>query len=430
MQYRAPRGTNDILPADVWRWQAVEEKFRGICRLAGLSEIRTPGFEETELFTRSIGEVTDIVSKEMYSFQDRSGRDLTLRPEGTAPIVRAWIENNLGAEGLPTKLFYITSIFRYERPQAGRYRQHHQFGVEVIGADDASVDAEMIGLAARFLGSVGAAPWTLKINSIGMPASRAVYVQALKESVTGVLGELCASCQARYEKNPLRMLDCKEPKCRELTKDVPDIAEYLDSESAAHFEKVREALTALGLDFEVDPRLVRGFDYYTKTVFEFQVEGLGAQNTVCGGGRYDGLVEELGGPGTPAFGFGMGIERLLLTLEQRGATVGEPPRADVFVVRAGEGAQVEGLALAEELRKTGLTADTDYGNRSMKAQMKRAGKSGARLTLILGDDEIASRQVTARDMIAQQQWRLPLEGCAGMVKDYLETAESDQIRRG
>lgn len=429
MPYRAPRGTNDILPAEVWRWQALEDAFRRVCQLAGLSEIRTPAFEETELFTRSIGEVTDIVSKEMYTFEDRSGRSLTLRPEGTAPVVRAWIENNLGAEGLPTKLFYITSIFRYERPQAGRYRQHHQFGVEAIGADDASLDAEMIALAARFLADAGAAPWTLKLNSIGVPASRAVYVQALKESVAGVLHDLCPSCQTRYDKNPLRMLDCKEPKCRELTKNVPDIAEYLDSESAEHFSALREALTALGISYEADPRLVRGFDYYTKTVFEFQVEDLGAQNTVCGGGRYDGLVEELGGPPTPAFGFGLGIERLLLTLEKRGKKLGEAPHPTVFVVRVGDAAQTPGLVLAESLRRAGLAADMEYGNRSMKAQMKRAGKSGARVTLIVGEDELASGQVTARDMIAQQQWRLPLEGCAEMVKDYLETAESEQIAR-
>jgi len=428
MRYKAPRGTNDILPEQSWRWQALEARFRENCRLHGFREIRTPIFEETELFTRSIGEETDIVSKEMYTFQDRSGRSLTLRPESTAPIVRAWVEHSLGGEGLPTKLFYIYSVFRYERPQAGRYRQHHQFGVEAIGAADASVDAEVIGLAASFLTSAGAAPFTLKLNSTGVPESRRRYVEALKESVAPVVSQMCGSCQTRSEKNPLRMLDCKEEGCRELTRDVPHLLDHLDEESAAHFRDVCGGLEALGIPYELDHRLVRGFDYYTRTVFEFQVDGLGAQNTVCGGGRYDGLVEEMGGPPTPAFGFGMGVERLLLLLESRGADAGVPSRPDAFVVRVGQEAQIPGLALAGNLRKAGLAAEMDYGGRSMKAQMKRADRSGARVALILGEDELRSSQVTARDLLAQQQWRMPLEGCAEMIRDYLSTAESETIR--
>lgn len=427
MRYKAPRGTNDITPDRSWQWQALEQRFRDCCRLHGFREIRTPIFEETELFTRSIGEETDIVSKEMYTFEDRSGRSLTLRPESTAPIVRAWVEHSLGAEGLPTKLFYIYSVFRYERPQAGRYRQHHQFGVEAIGSDDPTLDAEIIGMAARFLTDAGAAPFSLKINSTGVPESRRAFVQALKESVEPFLPELCPSCQTRYEKNPLRMLDCKEERCRELTREVPHLVDYLDVESAEHFAKVREGLEALGLEYEVDHRLVRGFDYYTRTVFEFQTDALGAQNTVCGGGRYDGLVEQIGGPPTPAFGFGMGVERLLLVLEARGALRGGEPAPDVFLVRVGERAQVAGLALADRLRRQGFSCEMDYGGRSLKAQMKKAGKSGARFALILGEDELAAGQVTARDMLAQQQWRLPLEGCPEMMRDYLQTPESQTI---
>lgn len=427
MPFNAPRGTNDILPADSWRWQTLEAKFRAECHLAGFSEIRTPTFEETELFTRSIGEVTDIVSKEMYSFNDRSGRSLTLRPEGTASVVRAWVENSLGASGLPTKLFYIASIFRYERPQAGRYRQHHQLGVEAIGSGDPTIDAEVISLAAGFLTDVGAGDVTLKINSIGVPESRAEYVAALKESVRPYLDKLCPSCQTRFEKNPLRMLDCKEPGCRKLTKDIPRIVDYLDTESAEHFTRVQECLTALGLEYEIDPRLARGFDYATKTAFEFQVDALGSQNTVCGGVRYDNLVEEIGGPPTPAVGFGMGMERLLLILEARKANLGKPPKPTVFLVRLGRSAEIAGLKLARDFRAIGVACDMEYGARSMKAQIKRADKSGARLAIILGDDELESRQVTARDLIAQQQWRLPLDACAELIKDYLATSESAEI---
>jgi len=427
MRYKAPRGTNDTLPAESWRWQALEAKFRETCRLAGFSEIRTPIFEETDLFTRSIGETTDIVSKEMYSFEDRSGRSITLRPESTAPIVRAWVEHSLGADGLPTKLCYVYSVFRYERPQAGRYRQHHQFGVEAIGSEDPTLDAEVMNLAATFLREAGAGALTLKINSVGAGNERSSYVEALKESIRPYVKDLCPTCQVRFEKNPLRMLDCKEERCRELTVNVPHLVDYLDEDSAAHFSKVQQCLTALGQDFELDHRLVRGFDYYTKTVFEFQVDALGAQNTVCGGGRYDNLVEEIGGPATPAVGFGMGIERLLLVLQEREANLGDGPKPDVFIVRVGERAEVAGLALADSMRKAGLACEMEYGGRSMKAQMKRAGKSGARLTLILGEEEMDASQVSARDMAAQQQWRLPYKDCAAMIKDYLATSEARQI---
>ncbi len=405
----------------------MEHKFREVCRLAGFGEIRTPTFEETELFTRSIGEVTDVVSKEMYSFQDRSGRDLTLRPEGTAPVVRAWVENNIGAHGLPSKLFYIGSMYRYERPQAGRYRQFDQFGLEAIGSDDPTLDAEVIALTARFLEQTGAAPFAIRLNSVGTVDSRTLYVEALKGSVEPYLQKLCGSCQTRYEKNPLRMLDCKNPECRALTENVPRLQDYLDEESALHFQRVREALDALGLSYEIDPRLVRGFDYYTRTAFEFTDQALGAQDAICGGGRYDNLVEEIGGPATPAVGMAMGVERLLTVLDSRSAKIGVRPHPVVFVVRLGEKAQVPGLALAARLQELGVPAEMDYGGKSMKAQMKRADKSGARLALLLGDDELASGQVSARDLIAQHQWRLPLQNCAEMIQDYLSTSESGEI---
>lgn len=428
MRYTAPRGTNDILPETSWKWQAVENLFRQTCHLAGYREIRTPVFEETDLFTRSIGEVTDIVSKEMYSFQDRSGRELTLRPEGTAPVVRAWVEHSLGASGLPTKLYYVGSNFRYERPQKGRYRQFHQFGVEAIGSEDPTLDAEVIALAATFLTRAGAAPFSLRINSVGTPQSRAVYGDALKASTLPYLDKLCPSCQTRFEKNPLRMLDCKEEKCRELTRDVPAIADYLDEDSAGHFVAVKECLEALGIPFAIDPRLVRGFDYYTRTAFEFTVDALGAQDAVCGGGRYDNLVEEIGGPATPAVGFGMGIERLLLVLEKRAGNFGCEPKPTVFVVRAGEGAQAAGLALAADLWREDIACEVDFGARSMKAQMKKAGKSGARLAIILGDDEMATGQVTVKDLLSpKDQWRMPRKGIAGMIKDYLETSEASAM---
>ncbi|MEI6914780.1 MAG: histidine--tRNA ligase, partial [Armatimonadota bacterium] len=296
-----------------------------------------------------------------------------------------------------------------------------------IGSDDPTLDAEVINLTAEFLRSTGASPFTLKINSVGTVESRAVYVVALKESIAPCVDQLCGSCQARFEKNPLRMLDCKNPQCKDITKDVPAIADYLDEESAAHFRLVTESLDAIGLKYVIDPRLVRGFDYYTKTAFEFTVDALGAQDAVCGGGRYDDLVQEIGGPKTPAVGMAMGVERLLRVLEARDADMGEAPHPTVFLVRMGEAAQTVGLALASKLRAIGVPTDLDYGNRGMKAQMKRAGKSQARLALILGDDEIAAGQVTARDLLAQQQWRLPLQGCAEMIKDYLSTSESAEI---
>ncbi|MDO8585413.1 MAG: histidine--tRNA ligase, partial [Armatimonadota bacterium] len=305
-KYAAPRGTNDVLPSETPKWQFVEGRFREICSTYGYREIRTPVFEDTRLFTRSIGETTDIVSKEMYTFTDRGGRSITLRAEGTAPVVRAYVEHNLGAELPLSKLYYVSSVFRYERPQAGRYRQHHQLGVEAIGSADPALDAEVIGLAMSFLSSLGIESLELKINSVGCENCRPAYRDALRKYVEPFLIEMCETCKIRYEANPLRMLDCKVERCRELLASAPSILDTLDEECREHFEGVRRYLELIGVPFTVESRLVRGFDYYTKTVFEIVSEQLGAQNSVLGGGRYDNLVEELGGPSTPAAGFGMG----------------------------------------------------------------------------------------------------------------------------
>lgn len=412
-QYAAPRGTNDTLPRDSARWQYVEGKFREICGVYGYREIRTPTFEDTRLFTRSIGETTDIVSKEMYTFTDRGERSITLRAEGTAPAVRAYVEHNLGGELPLNKLYYIASVFRYERPQAGRYREHHQLGVEAIGSPDASLDAEVIGLAMNFLGSLGIKSLELKINSVGCANCRPQYRDALRKYAEPLLKDLCETCQVRYEANPLRMLDCKNEHCRELLSGAPSILDTLDDDCRAHFEDVKNYLAAIGVPFTVDPRLVRGFDYYTKTVFEIISEGLGAQNSVLGGGRYDNLVEELGGSATPAAGFGMGEERLLLTLEKLGIELPVGMDTAVFVSTLGEGSRQTGIRLLAELRGRGIAAETDYAGRSLKAQMRLAGKLGARYVILLGDDEIARGVAVVKNMESGEQSEVALDEVLG-----------------
>jgi histidyl-tRNA synthetase len=407
-KYAAPRGTNDMLPRESAKWQFVEAKFREICSTYGYREIRTPAFEDTRLFTRSIGETTDIVSKEMYTFTDRGGRSITLRAEGTAPVVRAYVEHNLAAEQPLNKLYYITSVFRYERPQAGRYREHHQLGVEAIGASDPALDAEVIGLAMSFLSSLGIESLQLKINSVGCENCRPAYREALRKYAEPFLSELCETCQVRYEANPLRMLDCKVERCKEIFADAPSILDVLDDDCRAHFDSVKRNLELIGVKSVVDTRLVRGFDYYTRTVFEIVSEQLGAQNSVLGGGRYDNLVEELGGPATPAAGFGMGEERLLLTLEKLGIELPADSRITVFVSTLGESARSAGLSLLAELRKQGIASETDYGGRSLKAQMRLAGKLGARFVALVGDDEIARGVAMLKNMETGEQSEVAL----------------------
>jgi histidyl-tRNA synthetase len=420
MRYSAPRGTADILPKESPRWQYVEARFREICRLYGYRELRTPTFEETELFTRSIGEHTDIVSKEMYTFQDRAQRSITLRPEGTAPVVRAYLQHKLQADMPVNKIFYITSIFRYERPQAGRYREHHQVGVEALGSADPAIDAEVIALGMQYLGSLGIRGLDLKINSVGCPGCRPGYREALKKAVEPYVAEMCESCRVRYDANPLRMLDCKVPHCRELTANVPNIVEHLCSECAEHLRAVLRYLDDLGIEYALDPRLVRGFDYYTKTAFEVQSAQLGAQSAVLGGGRYDGLVEEMGGQPTPAVGFGSGIERTLAIMEAQGVEVPAVTHPSVFVVTLGDKPREVGIKLLSALRKAGIAAETDYAGKSMKAQMRSADREEAHFVAIIGEDELERGQIKLRNMETREETDVPLSMAVEHIGSLIE----------
>ena len=403
MLTQAPRGTKDILPDSVERWRYVEEKIRDVCRRFGYREIRTPLFEHTELFRRGIGDTTDVVEKEMYTFEDRGGRSITLRPENTASAVRAYLEHKLYAEDALTKLFYIGSMFRFDRPQKGRFREFHQFGVEALGEKSPAVDAEIILLAVRFLQSLGLSELSLSLNSVGDSACRPVYREKLRDFFREKLDGLCEDCRSRYERNPMRILDCKNPKCRELSVGVPEITDCLCDECADHFEKVKSYLTAAGIQFTCDPRLVRGLDYYTKTAFEIKYEPLGAQSAVAGGGRYDGLVEEIGGAPTPAVGFAVGLERVMLAMEMQELFPESSEEVDAFVVAMGDAAKAEAFRLLAELRDAGFAALTDYAGRSMKSQMKQADKAKARYALILGEDELAKGVVTLRNMESSGQ---------------------------
>lgn len=393
---KAPRGTKDILPRDVYRWRFVEEKFIEICRDFNYKEIRTPTFEHTELFERGVGETTDIVEKEMYTFIDKGGRSITLKPEGTAPVVRAFIENNIYAEQQPSKFYYIIPAFRYERPQSGRLREFHQFGIESFGSSDPAIDAEVISLAVNFFSRLGINDLKLHINSVGCPECRRTYNAALKEYLKPKLQELCTDCRSRYERNPMRVLDCKVDSNR--LKDAPIMLDYLCDDCKAHFNKLKEYLDILGIGYEIDPRIVRGLDYYTKTAFEIISENIGSQGTVCGGGRYDGLVKECGGPDVPGIGFGLGIERLLSVLDAYGIKIPEPKPLDVYVAPVGDEVKKTALTILYFLRNLGIAAETDYMGRSLKAQMKYAGKLNARYAIVIGDDEIKSGKAIIKNM--------------------------------
>ena len=397
MLTQAPKGTVDMLPKDAHRWQSIADNMRRICSLAGYREIRTPIFEHTELFQRGVGDTTDVVQKEMYTFNDKGNRSITLKPEGTAGAVRALIESHLYAEALPVKLYYSACpCFRYEKPQAGRLRQFHQNGVEVFGAKDASIDAEIIDLAMKILAANGIGDLKLNINSIGCPTCRQAYHEKLKAYLQPKLDCLCKTCQERFERNPLRILDCKED--GDKLADAPAMLDSLCPECAEHFEKLKKYLTALGLKYTVDPRIVRGLDYYTKTVFEIITETPNGNLTVCGGGRYDGLVQELGGPELPGVGFGMGIERMIMVQDLRSVAPVAPPVCDVFVVTMGEDARIEGMKLVDELRSSGVRADLDHAARSMKAQFKFANKLGAKKVIVIAGDELEKGVVKLRDM--------------------------------
>ena len=370
-----PKGTKDVLPADSYKWQYVEGVARETARLFNLKEIRTPVFEHTEVFLRGVGDTTDIVTKEMYTFRDKGDRSITLKPEGTAGVARSFIENGLAGGVLPAKMYYIIPAFRYERPQAGRLREFHQFGVEIFGAEGADTDAEVIALADSLLKNLGLRV-KLHINSIGCPACRAAYNKALREYFSPHLEALCYDCKTRFEKNPLRLLDCKEEGCRKINAAAPTILEYLCPECAAHFEALKTYLSLAGIAYEIDPRIVRGLDYYTRTVFEFVSDDIGAQGTVCGGGRYDGLIAELGGAPAPAVGFAAGIERLLLVMEATGVEIPRPEGPTAYLAGLDDACREKAFGLCVKLRAAGIAAETDHMKRSVKAQFKYADKLG------------------------------------------------------
>ena len=404
----APRGTKDILPEQIAGWQLLEKKIRELCALYGYEEIRTPTFEHTELFQRVIGEGTDIVDKEMYTFTDRGDRSITLRPENTASVVRAYLQNKLYANAGLVKLFYIGSMFRYDRPQAGRLREFHQFGVEALGEKNPAVDAEIILLAWDFLRGLGLTDLKLKINTVGCPACRPIFRRKLTEFFTAEVDELCSDCRRRLEKNPLRILDCKVDGLKEFMDDAPKIETCLCDDCREHFAGVKNLLTAAGVEFTVDNRLVRGLDYYTKTAFEIQYAPLGAQSAVAGGGRYDGLIREIGGDDTPAVGFAAGLERILLALELQGILSASTKKITAFVVSGGEAAQVYAFKLLTDLRRKNLSAAMDFGKKSLKAQMKQAAKSGAKFALIVGEDEVANSTVTVKNLETSAQETIPV----------------------
>ena len=392
-----PKGTKDVLPSDSYKWHYVENTAREVANLFGIKEIRTPTFEHTELFLRGVGDTTDIVNKEMYTFNDKGNRSITLKPEGTAGVARAFIENGLFSGAMPLKMYYITPVFRYERPQAGRLREHHQFGIEFYGGNGADLDAEVILTAYTLLTKLGLSV-ELNINSMGCKTCRQAYNNALKEYLKSSLDKMCPTCQSRYEKNPLRILDCKEEGCKQLTKDAPKITDYLCDDCREHFSKLQNYLTLSGLKFKVNPYIVRGLDYYTKTVFEFVTTALGSQGTVCGGGRYDGLIEQIGGNSVPGVGFGMGLERILMLMEATGVEIPKEKGIKVFIASAGDKANEKAFELCYKLRLNGVVAETDHMQRSFKSQFKYADKIGAEYVIAIGDNELNENKVNVKKM--------------------------------
>ena len=406
---KAPRGTQDFTPDQSARMRYIEDTLMRIAGLHGFGEIRTPTFEHTELFVRSVGDTTDVVQKEMYTFEDKKGRSITLKPEGTAGAVRAALERGLLAEALPLKLSYITPCFRYEKAQAGRYREFHQFGVELLGAQSSAADAEVIGLVQEALDTLGVEQIRLFINSIGCPNCRPKFQQALKDYYSAHYDELCPTCQDRLERNPMRILDCKSPICAGIAKDAPIILDYLCDDCRTHFEKLQEYLKALNIDFTINPKIVRGLDYYTKTVFEFVTTDIGAQGTVCGGGRYDGLIEQMGGKPTPAMGFAMGLERLILTMESQGCDFEEPKSCDLYIAPMDESAVPLTMQLGQQLRISGYQVEYDVMQRGLKAQMKYANKIGASFVMVLGGNELAEKKAKLKNMETGEQTEIALD---------------------
>ncbi|MFC2071617.1 histidine--tRNA ligase [Chloroflexota bacterium] len=413
--YQAPRGTSDILPQEQAHWRYVEQKAAEVCQLYGYQRIDVPAFEDAGLFSRSVGEGTDIVDKEMYTFEDRGGNKITLIPEGTASICRAYVEHGLHNLPQPVKLYYIASVFRYERPQAGRYRQHHQFGCEAIGDDDPALDAEVIDMAWQFFQSLNLCHLSLSLNSIGCKTCRPGYLAVLKNYYANYTDELCPDCKTRLIKNPLRLLDCKKPSCQQIADSAPGSVDFLCPPCHEHFNQLKRYLGLLKLPFKIDHRLVRGFDYYTRTVFEIQPEAEGAQSTLGGGGRYDDLIEELGGKPTPAIGFAAGIERIILNLKNQNVAIPPLPRPQVFIAHVGDDAKDEAIKLASRLRQTGIGVLEATSGKSLKAQLRQANTLGVHHTVIIGDQEVKTDTVILRDMINAQQKTIPLTELQGLL---------------
>lgn len=406
---KAIKGTKDVLPNESYKNQYIEATCLGVAENFGYKEMRTPVFEHTELFQRGVGDTTDVVQKEMYTFDDKGGRSITLRPEGTAGAARAFLENGLSNEALPQKICYLTSCYRYEKPQAGRLREFHQFGIECFGATSPLADAEMISLAKQIFDELGVKDLHLELNSIGCPECRAEYHKALKEYFSQYKDKLCDTCNDRLERNPMRILDCKSPVCSEIAKGAPVVLDYLCDECREHFQKVKSYLDAANIEYIVNPQIVRGLDYYTKTVFEFVSDAIGSQGTVCGGGRYDGLLEELGGQHTPSLGFAMGLERLQLVMEAQGFNFPEPSRPDLFIVAMGEKATLKAVEIAKDMRDEGFSVVYDLNGRSLRAQMKYADKLGAKFNVVIGDNEVENKVVSLKDMATGESSEINLD---------------------
>lgn len=418
------KGTEDVLPKQSYRWQFVENVMREEARTYGFKEIRTPVFEHTELFARGVGQTTDVVQKEMYTFTTKGGESVTLRPEGTAGAARAMLEHALPNEGLPIKASYFVSCYRYEKPQAGRLREFHQFGLEEYGTQSPVADAELICVAQSIFDRLQLQNLRLEINSIGCPTCRAEYHKALRNYFEQYKDELCETCLSRLDKNPMRILDCKSPICSKIAEDAPKITDYLCDECREHFDSVQKFLDAAGVSYTVNPTIVRGLDYYTKTVFEFVTDCIGAQGTVCGGGRYDGLIEELGGNHLPSLGFAMGIERLLMVMEKQGIEIPNFDECSLYIATMGEKAQEKAFGLLKELRECGETAETDVVGRGLRAQMKYADKIGAKYTLVIGDNELDEGYAEAKNMETGNKVKLPLD--ENFMENFLNMMFADE----
>ena len=406
---KAIKGTKDVLPNESYKNQYIEATCLGVAENFGYKEMRTPVFEHTELFQRGVGDTTDVVQKEMYTFDDKGGRSITLRPEGTAGAARAFLENGLSNEALPQKICYLISCYRYEKPQAGRLREFHQFGIECFGATSPLADAEMISLAKQIFDELGVKDLHLELNSIGCPECRAEYHKALKEYFSQYKDKLCDTCNDRLERNPMRILDCKSPVCSEIAKGAPVVLDYLCDECREHFQKVKSYLDAANIEYIVNPQIVRGLDYYTKTVFEFVSDAIGSQGTVCGGGRYDGLLEELGGQHTPSLGFAMGLERLQRVMEAQGCNFPEPSRPDLFIVAMGEKATLKAVEIAKDMRDEGFSVVYDLNGRSLRAQMKYADKLGDKFNVVIGYNEVENKVVSLKDMATGESSEINLD---------------------